>query len=104
MTTDPEVEALPNRFLRCREVAHTWKVVSNWSRNTGSFGFVRVLRCTSCKCERRDIVDTHGQLISQPRKYPDGYLRRTKVVGERLTKTNYREESLRRAGVLEEEA
>lgn len=107
-TFDGDVEQLPEGFLRCRDVGHRWKLASNWKRNTGSFGFVRVLRCTSCKQERRDIAGASGKVISQPRRYPPGYLRSTQ--SEPLAKADYRVESLRRAGVdldaadLEDEA
>lgn len=64
---------LPERFLRCRELGHIWRP------HTASFDraeqvYDRVLRCSSCRTERHQTLNTHGHVLHNRYSYPEHYL------------------------------
>lgn len=84
-----------NAFLACRDYGHSWRTL-NAAWLAGG-GVERRLRCTSCKCERVQILDAQGYIVASHYEYPGGYridgvgsltandravLRRTHVVRE----------------------
>lgn len=80
VTADPgEVkdwaEALPEKFLICRDINHRWSGYRAYREGKGrNAGFTRVLRCTACRTEREDTLDSRGYKVGTKYHYPDGYL------------------------------
>lgn len=64
---------LPARFLRCRELGHVWRP-HTVSREAGGVGFFRRLKCSECKTEREQLLDSHGHVVRNGYHYADGYL------------------------------
>lgn len=83
-------------YVTCRELSHAWDP-GGYDERPGTFGVARVLRCLRCETKRHDIYGPRGVLIARQYKYPDDYqLPR----GEpRVVRDEWREESMRRAGV-----
>lgn len=74
-TASPEltdfIEALPDRFLLCRELGHTWKP---WTASFDGTAYDRTLRCPRCKTERHQVLSRYGSVVSNRYSYPDQYL------------------------------
>jgi len=65
--------ALPERFLRCRELGHIWRPhTAVYDRKERVYD--RVLRCSSCRTERHQILNQYGHVLSNSYRYPDHYL------------------------------
>lgn len=58
--------------LWCRDVQHSWTPHTAYWEN---MRIVRVLVCSRCSCEKRQILDREGYIIKSQMRYPDGYLR-----------------------------
>jgi hypothetical protein len=65
-------EALPERFLYCREMGHNWRPFSAGRFRDG--GFERILRCTRCRTRRVQGISSRGLVLSNRYEHPDGYL------------------------------
>lgn len=67
---------LSEKHLACRTDQHVWRPsaveVVREGRSLG--GYVRIMRCSQCRTERRQVIDTHGDVLSNRYVYPDGYL------------------------------
>lgn len=67
---------LSAKHLACRTDQHVWRPSSvevvREGRSLG--GYVRVMRCASCRTERRQVIDTRGDVLSNRYVYADGYL------------------------------
>lgn len=68
--------SLSERHLACRTDQHVWRPstveVVREGRSLG--GYVRVMRCSQCRTERRQTIDTSGTVLANRYVYPDGYL------------------------------
>lgn len=75
-------ESLPERFLHCRELGHTWRPFTAGRHRDG--GFERVLRCTRCRTRRVQEISSRGMVVSNKYIHPDGYLHKGfgRIVGE----------------------
>lgn len=75
-------EALPEKYLHCREMSHNWRPFAVGSHKNG--GWERTLRCTRCKTKRVQHLDTRGMIISTRYEHPKGYLHQGfgRIVGE----------------------
>lgn len=95
--SDPEVEApaldqLEEKFLRCRDLRHSWKEVGYWRDSSGEN---RRLVCSGCRTIGYDTwVPGLGK---KPRRYeyPDGY----RIEGGRIASEDVHEEIMRRVTV-----
>jgi len=58
-------------FIRCRTLGHSWfDYDSNW---TPMYGTPLTLRCERCGMERRDTIDSSGNLNGRHYTRPLGY-------------------------------
>lgn len=75
-------EALPERYLHCRELGHNWRPYSAGRFQDG--GFERVLRCTRCKTRRVQEISSRGVVLVNKYIHPEGYLHKGmgRIVGE----------------------
>ena len=91
---------LNKSHLRCRDLGHTWKhqaFVPHPERNNR---WRRSLKCTSCRCERVDVVDHRGVTLYRQYTYPDGYA--LNGYGHEVrSRSTFRREVMIRAGVIQ---
>lgn len=87
---------LNDKQLACRELGHVWRPaaveVVREGRSLG--GYVRTFRCSQCRTERRQTLDSHGGIVTNGYVYANGYLA-TKVEGG-FTRDVFRLESIHR--------
>jgi hypothetical protein len=58
-------------YIRCRALGHSWfDVPSDW---TPQFGVPLTVRCERCGMERRDSLNTYGELMNRHYFRPDHY-------------------------------
>jgi hypothetical protein len=72
---DPEVFAqhLSDRFLHCRELGHNWRPwTAEYDRKSRTYS--RVLKCSGCRTERHQALDSTGTVVGNHYTYSDGYL------------------------------
>jgi hypothetical protein len=73
VTVDTFAARLSDKALHCRELGHTWRpLVASWEPESRTFH--RALRCSSCRTERRQVLNSHGGVVSNGYVYPEGYL------------------------------
>lgn len=76
LTGEAFAHELPERHLACRTDQHVWRPqaveVVREGRSLG--GYVRVMRCSQCRTERQQVIDTRGNVLSNRYNYADGYL------------------------------
>lgn len=65
-------ETLPDKYLLCRDLGHTWRPYTARIDDEGT-GYIRVMRCARCKTEREQALDRRGLVQSGGYHYPDGY-------------------------------
>lgn len=63
---------LNGKQLHCRELGHVWR--PNTVGSVPGGGYVRSLRCTSCRTEREQVLDGSGTVLKNRYVYPEGYL------------------------------
>jgi ABC-type branched-subunit amino acid transport system substrate-binding protein len=67
---------LSDKQLACRDYGHTWRPsaieVVREGRTLG--GYVRIYKCASCRTERRQTLDSHGDVVQNGYVYANGYL------------------------------
>lgn len=64
---------LPDHFLLCRLVGHSWERIL--PDRTPMFGRLVVWQCHRCDTKRDDIVQSQdGSLLARVYRYPEGYL------------------------------
>lgn len=75
-------EALPEKFLYCREMGHNWRPYTAGRFKDG--GFERVLRCVRCRTRRVQVISSKGVVLRNQYVHPDGYLSQGigRIVGE----------------------
>lgn len=67
------VEALPDRYLDCRDHGHNWKpLTARWVEDGGRT-IERLLRCSRCRTERLQALSPTGHTLANRYTYPDGY-------------------------------
>lgn len=76
ITVETFAAELSDKQLACRELGHVWRpwaveVVKD-GRRLG--GYVRTFRCTQCKTERHQTLDSSGHVVQNGYRYADGYL------------------------------
>ena len=65
-------ESLPDEYIRCRELNHTWQPFSA-AVNRRKGVIQRTLRCPRCKTRKIQELTMNGGLHSSYYEYPDGY-------------------------------
>lgn len=85
--------ALPDKLLHCRELGHVWRP-NTVSYDDKSRTYDRSLRCTSCRTIRTQVLDSHGHVIRNGYKYPDGYLLGNAVERVGASRDAYRVEAV----------
>lgn len=78
--------------LHCRELGHVWR--PNTVETVPGGGYVRSLRCTSCRTVREQVLDASATPLSNRYRYPDGYLAGNVEPG--LTRSVFRLEAIMR--------
>lgn len=75
-------EALPEKFLYCREMGHNWRPYSAGKYRDG--GFERILRCSRCRTRRVQEINSRGVVLVNKYIHPEGYLHKGmgRIVGE----------------------
>lgn len=100
MATDEEsvsADAFTGRLsagqLHCRELGHVWRPNTvEYDRPTRHY--VRTLRCSSCRTERHQTLDSTGAVVANSYVYPAGYLATN--VQERIYRETFRLEAVLR--------
>jgi len=64
------VVKMPETFLRCRDLGHTW-LQYRVKRIRG--GFERSLFCRSCKTNKHMFISPKGEILASNYVYNDGY-------------------------------
>lgn len=72
ISLDTWTQELPDEFLLCRDIGHTWRPSS--ARITDHGTFERTMRCGRCKTERHQELSPSGAILSGGYHYEDGYL------------------------------
>ena len=76
VTVESFAHNLSGKHLACRTDQHVWRPSSvevvRQGRSLG--GYVRVMRCSQCRTERRQTIDTQGVVLANRYAYSDGYL------------------------------
>lgn len=68
------VEDLPDEFIECRDLGHSWRTVSK-GRAKGGIEIIRFSACRSCKSLRKDRFHRfRGIVTSRSYQYSAGYL------------------------------
>jgi hypothetical protein len=70
------------------------EVISGPRRKTAA-GYLRTMRCKSCRTERQQLLDSAGSVIRNGYKYRDGYLA-TEVETGTYSRDTFRLESVTR--------
>lgn len=68
------LETLPERFLECRDLGHSWRPWTARAFGGRLGGFESVLRCSDCGTLRTRTLSRTGAVMSSHYTYPDGYL------------------------------
>lgn len=66
------VEALPDSFMLCRDMGHTWRPFRAFWDETLK-GYIRIIRCGRCKTERRQLISSTGEVLRGYYQYNEGY-------------------------------
>lgn len=67
------VESLPESFVLCRDIGHTWKpLTAQWV--PADHVFYRTLRCPRCHTERVQTLSATGRVLAGHYLHPQGYL------------------------------
>lgn len=73
VSVDTFAQQLPDKYVRCRELGHVWRPsTARWVPSETLYE--RVLRCTSCRTEKVQLVNRHGHIISSVYRYAANYL------------------------------
>lgn len=65
-------QSLPDEYLLCREIGHIWQPYSAaWVAKLRRYE--RILRCSRCLTDRKQLLDPRGHIVSSSYDYPDGY-------------------------------
>lgn len=91
VTLETFAAGLSNRYLKCRELGHIWQPFTVSREGTG---FLRRLRCSSCKTIREQLLDSRGHVIRNGYKYADGYLAKDHVERGNYSRDVFRLESV----------
>lgn len=75
-------EALPDKYLHCRELGHLWRPYKAGRHPDG--GFERTLRCNRCYTKRVQDLSSRGMVLTNRYIHPEGYLSEGvgRIVGE----------------------
>lgn len=65
-------ETLPERFLECRDMNHSWRRFNVGRHKSG--GFERTLRCSRCRSRKIQHVSDGGLILGSRYEHSDGYL------------------------------
>ena len=90
---DEEIHDYAQAFLTCRTFGHAWRIVASAQLGESDSFWTFVVKCRTCKTERRDVVTRSGSLGHRTYEYPEGYLR----PHHRNDRTEYRLELIHRA-------
>lgn len=74
---DEFIEAIPNRYARCRAGNHWWDALTVDILTTRGrlVGYQETEQCDRCGGTRTRVLDAHGFIVKQGRRtYADGYL------------------------------
>ena len=63
---------LPDEFLLCRDIGHTWRPFR--ATINGDSTYSRVMRCGRCSAEREQTLSHFGAILAGHYKYAEGYL------------------------------
>lgn len=92
---DAYVEGLTAGMLDCRDFGHQWKPWgARWAGD--AHGWERRLRCPRCKTERVQMVSRSGHVLTNRYLYPDGYLAPALPDAPRISRDQFRLESITR--------
>lgn len=62
---------LPDEFLLCRDLGHTWQPYTASRADDGHYE--RVMRCVRCDTKRKQTLSASGVILTGGYDYPDGY-------------------------------
>jgi hypothetical protein len=64
--------SLPEEFLLCRDLGHTWRPASaRWAPDLNAYE--RTMRCGRCRAERSQVLSAGGLILSGHYHYENGY-------------------------------
>lgn len=99
ISADTFAHQLGDKVLACRELGHVWRphaveIVRSGERSKRIGGYLRIMRCSQCRTERQQLLDSRGSVIRNGYHYPDGYL--AAHVERGFTRDTFRLESITR--------
>lgn len=59
--------------VRCRTLGHRWDDYSPSGMLRPLFGYRVSLRCSSCRTQRHELVNSRGQVLAREYRYADAY-------------------------------
>lgn len=68
--------ATPDTYIACRTWGHAWfsaDAEGSWAQGWGGTGNPVCLRCERCTAERRDVIDSLGEVIYRRYLHPENY-------------------------------
>jgi hypothetical protein len=70
---DSFAASLPTSFLACRELGHVWRPFTvSWDADAHAYD--RQLKCSRCKTTRKQLLDSHGHVLTNNYKHAPNYL------------------------------
>lgn len=89
--------SLEGHLLHCRELGHSWDGYTA-SYDAKSRSYDRTLKCASCGTERRQILDSRGEVLKNGYGYVPGYLAKGQFdhVGHKVPRSTFRLVALQR--------
>lgn len=96
---DPQdwATSLEPNLLHCRELGHSWDAYTA-SYDNSTHTYDRTLRCSSCTSERRQVLDSSGEVVKNGYAYVPGYLAKGQLdsVGHKVPRAVFRLAALER--------
>jgi hypothetical protein len=89
------VRGLPDQFLHCRLVGHSWQITGGPAAH--QYGTLMVLTCSVCQMERHDVFTYNGRLNARRYVAPAGYKIDVDEPWQRPSRDDFRREWYRRA-------
>jgi hypothetical protein len=91
-------EGMESDQLHCRELGHSWAgYTASWDSQAKVYD--RTLVCSSCGCQRHQILDSEGYIVKNGGyHYPEGYLAKGVIgyVGGQVPRNIFRLAALQR--------
>lgn len=97
LTPEQWAGELESDLLHCRELGHAWTAYTA-KYDAKSKCYDRVIRCATCGTERRQVLDSRGEVLRNSYSYVEGYLAKGQMgtAGNRVPRSVFRRAALKR--------